>query len=62
MNQHDPCVWNKQIEGKQCTICFHIENCKISCAGLKVIDHTIACLRDEHETIFTNGSGKMKVA
>jgi hypothetical protein len=25
-NQYDPCVWNKIIEGKQCTICFHVDD------------------------------------
>ncbi len=28
-NPYDPCVWNKVIKGKQCTICFHVDNCKI---------------------------------
>jgi hypothetical protein len=29
-NPYDPWVWNKVIKGKQCTICFHVDNCKIS--------------------------------
>ena len=35
MNPYDPCVCNKIIEGKQCTICFHVDNCKISHASQK---------------------------
>ncbi len=30
VNPYDACVWNKEIEGKQCTICFHVDDCKIS--------------------------------
>ncbi len=56
-NPYDPCVWNKAIKGKQCTICFHVDNCKIS----HVISE-IAWLRQEYESIFTDCSGKMKVA
>jgi hypothetical protein len=29
-NPYDHCVWNKVIKEKQCTICFHVDNCKIS--------------------------------
>jgi hypothetical protein len=29
MNPYDPCLWNRQIRGKQCTICFHVDDCKI---------------------------------
>jgi hypothetical protein len=61
-NLYDPCVWNKVIKGKQCTICFHVDDCKISHVMLKVIDDMIAWLCQEYESIFTDGSGKMKVA
>lgn len=30
MNPCDSCVWNKLVEGKQLTICFHVDNCKFS--------------------------------
>ena len=30
MNPYDPCVWNKDINGKQSTIVFHVDDCKIS--------------------------------
>jgi len=41
VNPYDPCVWNKEIDGKQCTICFHVDNCKISHISGEVIDKTI---------------------
>jgi hypothetical protein len=61
-NPYDPCVWNKIIEGKQCTICFHVDDCKISHVKSSVNDGIIAWLLQEYESIFTDGSGKMKVA
>jgi hypothetical protein len=62
MNPYDPCVWNKTIKGKQLTICFHVDDCKISHVNVRVVDYTIDWLRTEYESIFTDGSGKMKVA
>ena len=62
MNPYDPCVWNKMIKGKQMTICFHVDDCKISHVNARVINYTIAWLREEYESIFINGTGKMKVA
>ncbi len=55
-------VWNKLIKGKQCTICFHVDNCKILHVILKVINNMIAWLHQKYKSIFTYGSKKMKVA
>lgn len=44
MNPYDPSVWNKDIKGNQCTICFHVDNCKISHVSLKVINDIIVWL------------------
>ena len=60
-NPYDPCVWSKIIEGKQCTICFHIDDCKISHVKSSVNDGIIAQLRQEYESIFTDGIGRMIV-
>jgi hypothetical protein len=43
-------------------ICFHVDNCKISHLDPKVVDYTIAWLCDEYESVFTDGSGMIKVA
>jgi hypothetical protein len=61
-NAYNPCVWNKVIEGKLSTICFHVDDCKISHKSVKVNDNTIKWLRRDYESIFTDGSGEMKVA
>ena len=29
-NPYDPCVANKTVSGEVLTICFHVDNCKIS--------------------------------
>ncbi len=45
INPYDRCVANKVVKGKQITICFHVNNCKISHESSAVIDDTIAWLR-----------------
>jgi hypothetical protein len=41
LNPYNPCVANKIIEGKQITVCFHVDDCKLSHEHPKVIDETI---------------------
>jgi hypothetical protein len=41
INPYDPCVANNIIEGKQMTICFHVEDCKLSQRKKKVMDTMI---------------------
>jgi hypothetical protein len=62
MNPYNACVWNKVIDGKQCTICFHVDDCKISHVSNQVVVQTIVWLRQDYESIFEDGSGKMKVS
>jgi len=61
MNPFDPCVWNKEVNGKQLTICFHGDDCKISHVYSKLLDQTINCLCEEYKSIFEDGTGKTKV-
>jgi hypothetical protein len=61
MNPYDPCVWNKMIEKKQITICFHVDNCKVSHKLARVVDKAIKWLRRDYESIFEDGSGAMVV-
>ena len=60
-NPYDPCVWNRMVKGKQQTVLFHVDDCKISCVSVKANDELIEILREEYESIFEDGSGKMKV-
>ena len=55
------CVANKLVDGKVLTICFHMDDCKISQRSIKVVNDTIVWLRDEYEVIFEDGMGAMKV-
>ena len=61
LNPYDPCVANKQVKGEQLTVCFHVDDCKISHVNPKVIDEIIEWLRSEYENIFEDGTGQMKV-
>jgi hypothetical protein len=62
INPYDPCVANKTIEGKQMTVCFHVDDCKLSHVMRKVMDEMIEWLRQEYESIFEDGSGQMTVS
>jgi hypothetical protein len=42
MNPYDACVANKTVNGKVLTICFHINDCKISHKSKAVVDDTIS--------------------
>jgi hypothetical protein len=61
LNPYDPCVANKTIDRHQMSICFHVDDCKISHRNAKEVDNVIQWLRTEYESIFEDGSGKMKV-
>ena len=61
-NPNDPCVWNKIVNGKQLTIVFHVDDCKLSHVDSKVLDDTIEWLRRDYESVFEDGSGRMKIS
>jgi len=61
LNPYDPCVANKQVDGEQLTVCFHMDDCKISHMNPKVVSDTIDWLRSECENVIEDGSGLMKV-
>jgi hypothetical protein len=45
INPYDPCVANKIIEGEHMTICFHVDDCKLSHRNNTVMDRMIGYLR-----------------
>lgn len=59
MNPYDAGVWNN---GNQCTICFHVDDGKISHLSKKIVNEIIEWLRKDYESFFKDGSGKMKVS
>jgi hypothetical protein len=62
INHYDLCVANKIIEGKQMTICFHVDNFKLSHCKKKVMDTMIEYLHKEYESILKDGTGAMTVS
>jgi hypothetical protein len=44
------------------TICFDVDDCKLSHRKTKVMDSMIEYLRQEYEIIFMEGSGAMTVS
>jgi hypothetical protein len=61
LDPYDPCVANKQVNGEQLPVCFHVDDCKISYHTPKVVDKTIEWLRSEYANMFKDGTGQMKV-
>ena len=47
LNPYDPCVANKMVDGKQCTICWYVDDNKISHKDPKVVDWVIKAIEDK---------------
>ena len=47
LNPYDLCVANAMIDGKQCTICWYVDDNKISHMDSKVIDDVIKQIEDK---------------
>jgi len=60
-NPYDSCVVNKMINGKQCTIGWHVDDVKISHVDSMVVDHVIDILDAEFgkEAPLTKSRGKV---
>jgi len=61
LNPYDKCVTNKKINGKQCTIIWHVDDLKISHMEKKVVDDIIDHLSNKFgkEGPLTSASGKI---
>jgi uncharacterized protein YbaR (Trm112 family) len=46
-NPYDSCVVNKMVNGKQCTIGWHVDDLRISHVDSKVVDHVIELMDAE---------------
>ena len=47
MNNYDPCVADKEINGKQCTICWYVDDMKVSHIDSGVVDKIIRTIEDK---------------
>jgi hypothetical protein len=50
MNPYDPCVWNKMIKKKQITICFHVDDCKVSHKLAQIVNEAIKWLGRDYKS------------
>ena len=50
-NDVDPCVMNKMVNGKQCTICLFVDDILVTCVDDAGIDELIAALKAEYGEI-----------
>ena len=48
LNPYDPCVANKMINGKQCTIVWHVDDLKMSHIQQEVLDEIIGKLTNKY--------------
>ena len=48
INPYDWCIANKDIDGKQCTIVWHVDDLKISHVNSRVVDEIITSLNAEY--------------
>ena len=62
IHPYDLCVTNKMIGRQQMTICYHVDDFKLSHRRIKVNDQMIKWLRQEYESIFEGTSGKMALS
>jgi hypothetical protein len=60
-NPYHPYVANKMMEGSQMTICFHVDDCKLSHVNPKVMGGVVAWLK-QNESIFEDRGGQMVVS
>ena len=57
INPYDPCVANKMINGKQCTICWYVDDLKISHMEEQVVMDMLAEIESKFEGKFTITTG-----
>ena len=62
LNIYDPCVVNHLINDNQKKICFHFDEWKLSHQDREVNDKFIDTLRDKYESVFEDGSVKIKLS
>ena len=61
LNPYEPCMANKIVKGKQMTLCWHVDDMKVSHFMPKEVDKIVKWLCIIYEHMFNDGSGAMKV-
>ena len=60
LNRYDPCVANKEINGSRCTICWYVDDTKISHVDSEVVTGVIESLENSFGKITVNRGKKHK--
>ena len=50
-NQNDPCIMNKMVNGKQCTLCIYVDDILTLCEDESAIHEVVAGLRKEFDEV-----------
>jgi len=58
-NPYDPCVFNKVMYGKQCTVLIYVDDLKISCKDPRGVDETLEELRKVYKKLSVKEGKKM---
>ena len=58
LNKYDPCIANKVVNGKQCTICWHVDDNKISHEDPEVVDVVIEIIRTRFKDVTVKRGNK----
>ena len=53
VNKYDPCVANKMVNGQQLTVCWHVDDLKISHVSQEVVDSFIEWIKKEFGKVGT---------
>jgi len=61
LNQHDPCVANKIVKGKQMTISWHVDDLKVSHVNPNEIDHFLKWVRETYGSVAEVKSTRGKI-
>lgn len=51
VNQYDLCVMNKEIEGSQCTVLWHVDDIKVSHKHQSVVEEVMQGLADKYNAV-----------
>jgi hypothetical protein len=57
-NDHDPCVFNKMMNGSQVTVAFHVDDLLVTSVSDDNIDYVIKCLKENFTEITVNKGNK----
>ena len=59
VNPYDPCVANKLVNGAQCTVCWHVDNLKVSHVDEAVVTAFLLKLTDLYQGRIKTHHGKV---